>query len=264
MRSERNNKYFYQIVSAADSGIPPSVQSTSYKSQIDGSEVKQIDQVKIFHLLASVVFNHFSLQILTKIDAENVPSTITFNPRIIFILIRNCKCFKLFALKKVDYLQLPLYICTAWASTIFTDKSILPTLSNQYLGWQGLTRRILSQQGWKTNTTNITTTSPISRLWCEMSARSLTPHQMLVLLHNLQQKLPTECTETISVSVVPCQYIIYIKVINPRFRLWFILMSLPWPWLGARTVRWVDLPLHCAVNYNNNWIQTSSIVLWWT
>ena len=126
----------------------------------------------------------------------------------------------------MDYLQLPFYICTSWASTIFTDKSILPTLSNQYLGWQGLTRRILSQQGWKTNTTNITTTSPISRLWCEMSARSLTPHQMLVLLHNLQQKLPTVCTETISVSVAPCQYIIYIKVINPRFRLCFIVYYL--------------------------------------
>ena len=110
---EKNNKYFLQIVSAADTGIPSFLLSPSFKSQIDGSEVKQIDQVKYFISFASVVFNHFSLQILTKIDAENVPSTITFNPGIIFILIRNCKCFKLFALKKVDYLQLPLYICTA-------------------------------------------------------------------------------------------------------------------------------------------------------
>ena len=52
---------------------------------------------------------------------------------------------------------------------------------------------------------------------------------MLVLLHNLVQQLPTVCTQTISVSVsvVPCQYIsIYIKVINPRFRLCFIVYYL--------------------------------------
>ena len=58
---------------------------TSYKSQIDGSEVEQIDQVKIFHLLASVVFNHFSLQILTNRDAENVLST-TLNPLLVLII----------------------------------------------------------------------------------------------------------------------------------------------------------------------------------
>ena len=182
---ERNNKYFLQIVSAADTGIPPSVQSTSYKSQIEGSEAEQIDQVKIFHLLASLVFNHFCLQTITKIDAENVPSTKSIYLGFIIIFILNSEfarvlCFKLFALKKVDYLQLPLYICTSWASTIFTDKRILPTLSNQYLRWQNMTRRILTQGG-KTNTniTDITTTttaSLISVLWCEMWASSLTPN----------------------------------------------------------------------------------------
>ena len=75
---EKNNKYFLQIVSAADTGIPSSLLSPSFKSQIDGSEVKQIDQVKYFIFFASVVFNHFSLQILTKRDAGIVPSTQTF------------------------------------------------------------------------------------------------------------------------------------------------------------------------------------------
>ena len=85
---EKNNKYFYQIVSAADTGIPSSVLSPSYKSQIDGSEGEQIDQVKIFHILAIFVFNHFRLQTLisTKRDAEIVPFNSTFLILIIFIL----------------------------------------------------------------------------------------------------------------------------------------------------------------------------------
>ena len=63
---------------------------------------------------------------------------------------------------------------------------------------------------YKKNITDITSPTPpsappvlsqFSDVRCEPQAS----HQML--LHNLEQQLPTVCTETISVSVVGCQYI---------------------------------------------------------
>ena len=106
-------------------------------------ENKLISQVKIFHILAIFVFNHFRLQTLisTKRDAEIVPFNSTFLILIIFILnskfasVLNCLHWRKWTISSCHSIFVPpepqLYLLIRgsfhhWATNIWDGR-----------GWQG-------------------------------------------------------------------------------------------------------------------------------